>query len=66
VIEVFLFFTFAGTRDVLATSWLSFTRIVGEENVNPFADIVNQPSFSRIKVVATLFSPSSPTIETTA
>jgi phage-related baseplate assembly protein len=66
VIVVFLTLTFAGTTGAAAASWLSFTRIVGDEKVKPLADKVNQPSFSRIRVVATLFSPSALTIETTA
>jgi hypothetical protein len=38
-----------------SASWLSFTFTVGEEYENPFALMYNQPFFSLITVVATLF-----------
>jgi hypothetical protein len=47
-------------------SWLNFTLIVGEENVNPLADRYSQPLRSLITVVATLRSPSCEVIEISA
>ena len=52
--------------DEVAVGWLSFTRIVGLEKVNPAADKRRNPPTSRIDVVATLDVPSTATTETVA
>ena len=50
----------------IAFSWVSFTLIVGDENVKFLAESESQPSFSRTKVVAICAVPSEEITEIVA